>query len=191
MSVWKCLNFSGSLRSGSVNVKLAHAATKVLVELGAQTTYISLEDFPMPIYDEDLKSEKGVPDSVTKLARLMATHDGLFITSPEYNASVTPLLKNTIDWLSVLRDAPKPFAGVTVALGAASPGGFGGIRGLYHLRAILMNVGAQIITDQAAVPRAMEAFGEDGMLKDERSMSMLKTTCRSLLEMSVDGRGRE
>ncbi|MEM1376523.1 MAG: NAD(P)H-dependent oxidoreductase [Pseudomonadota bacterium] len=186
----KIMVFAGSLRNGSVNVKLAQAANKVLAEMGAETTYINLADYPMPIYDDDLKSEKGMPDSVTKLARLMAAQDGLFLASPEYNASVTPLMKNTIDWLSVVSEAPKPFKDITVALGGASPGGFGGIRGLYHLRAILMNVGAQIVTDQAAVPRAMDAFGEDGLPKDERTLSMLQTTCRSLMEISVEGRGR-
>ncbi|MEN0002452.1 MAG: NAD(P)H-dependent oxidoreductase, partial [Pseudomonadota bacterium] len=100
------------------------------------------------------------------------------------------LLKNTIDWLSVVKDEPKPFEGITVALGAASPGGFGGIRGLYHLRAVLMNVGAQIITEQAAVPRAKSAFDDEGKLTDERAKSMLEKACRSLMEMALEGRGR-
>ncbi|MEM0900627.1 MAG: NAD(P)H-dependent oxidoreductase [Pseudomonadota bacterium] len=182
--------FSGSIRSGSVNTKLAHAATAKLADMGAITTLISLGDYALPIFDEDLKEEKGQPENALKLATQIADHDAAFIASPEYNASVTPILKNAIDWLSVLKTEKKPFANLTVALGAASPGNLGGIRGLYHLRAILMNVGAQIITEQCAVPGAMDAFGEDGSLTSERSAKMLDDTCKSLLEIAMIGRGK-
>ncbi|MEL6437099.1 MAG: NAD(P)H-dependent oxidoreductase [Pseudomonadota bacterium] len=186
----KIMIFAGSIRSGSFNGQLAHAANSVLAEMGAETTFVSLGDYPMPIYDDDLKAEKGIPDNVTKLAKLLAAQDGLFIASPEYNASITPLLKNAIDWMSVIRTDPKPFPGLVVALGSASPGGLGGIRGLYHLRAVLMNVEAQIITEQCAVSRASGAFGDDGLPTDERTLSMLRATCRSLMEIAVSGRGR-
>ncbi|MEO1700739.1 MAG: NAD(P)H-dependent oxidoreductase [Pseudomonadota bacterium] len=185
----KFMIFAGSTRAGSLNVKLAKAAMKVLAEAGAETTYINLDDYPLPIFDEDLKSEKGIPANATKLAQTVTAHDGLFVASPEYNSSVSPLLKNTIDWLSVISSKPKPFPGITVALGAASPGTLGGVRGLYHLRAILMNVGAQVITEQSIVPRAKEAFDEEGHVTDERTLSFLKATCRSLMELALVGSG--
>lgn len=185
----KVLLMAGSIRSGSYNAQLAQAANKVLAGQGAETTMISLADYPMPILDEDLNREQGTPETVSKLARMFAAHDAMFIAAPEYNSSITPLLKNTIDWVSIAKPDVKPYTGLTVALGAASPGGLGGIRGLYHLRSVLMNVGAQIITEQCAVSRAKDAFGDDGMPKDERTLGMLQKTCRSLLEHALEGRG--
>ena len=186
----RILVFAGSIRSGSFNVALAQAANKVLAEMGAETTMISLGDYALPLVDEDLKSDRGVPENAVKLARRLAAHDGLFIASPEYNSSIPPLLKNAVDWISLAPRDIKPYAGLTVALGAASNGALGGIRGLYHLRSVLMNVGAQIITEQAGISRAASAFGEDGLPVDERQRGMLENTCRSLLENATEGRGR-
>jgi len=154
-----------------------------------EATMISLGDYPLPLVDEDLKNEKGVPENAVKLARQFAAHDGLFIASPEYNASIPPLLKNALDWASLVRDI-KPYAGLTVALGAASNGRLGGIRGLYHLRAVLMNVGALVISEQASVSGAADAFGEDGLPTDTRQRAMLEKTCRSLMELSAVQRGQ-
>lgn len=186
----KILIMPGSVRTGSYNVSLAQAANKVLAEMGAETTMISLGDYPMPLVDEDLKKDKGVPDNAIKLARLFAAHDGLFIASPEYNSSIPPLVKNALDWVSLAPKDIKAYSGLTVALGAASNGALGGIRGLYHLRSVLMNVGAQIVTEQAGISRAATAFGEDGLPTDERQRTLLEKTCRSLLDHLVEGRGR-
>lgn len=180
----KILVFAGSVRTGSFNVSLARAANAVLADMGAETTLISLEDYPLPLVDENLKNEKGVPDNATRLARQFAAHDGAFIASPEYNASIPPLLKNALDWVSLARDA-KPYNGLTIALGAASNGRLGGIRGLYHLRAVLMNVGALVISEQASVSGAASAFGEDGLPTDQRQRAMLEKTCRALMELSA------
>src|SRR5690606_13588797 len=109
----------------------------------------------LPIMDEDLEKEKGVPENAMRLGRLFAAHDGLMICSPEYNASIPPLLKNTLDWVSrISKDGEKPlkpYAGLTVGLCSTSDGNFAGMRGLYHLRAVLMAVGTQIVTEQCSV----------------------------------------
>ncbi|TCD16392.1 NADPH-dependent FMN reductase [Oricola cellulosilytica] len=190
----KVLVFAGSTRSGSFNRQLAEAAMKTLVQMEADVTMISLADYPLPLVDEDLKKEKGVPENAVRLARFFASHDAAFIASPEYNSSIPPLLKNTIDWVSLVKSdgsgPVKPYAGLTIALGAASDGALGGIRGLYHLRSVLMNVGAQIVTEQCSVSRASKAFGEDGMLADERLASKLKSACRALLDHSISRRAR-
>ncbi len=186
----KILILAGSVRSGSFNVSLAQAANAVLAQMGAQTTLISLADYPLPLVDEDLKSDKGVPASAIELARQFAAHDGAFIASPEYNSSIPPLLKNAIDWVSLAPRDIGAFKGLTVAIGAASNGALGGIRGLYHLRAVMMNVGALVISEQASVSRASSAFGEDGLPTDERQKSMLDRACRSLMELSAVGRAR-
>ncbi|MBV2142087.1 NAD(P)H-dependent oxidoreductase [Falsochrobactrum sp. TDYN1] len=187
------LVFAGSIRKGAYSGHMADAASKELVSQGAEVTRITLADFPLPIMDEDLEKEHGIPENALRLGRLFAAHDGLMICSPEYNASIPPLLKNTIDWVSrISRDGDKPFkpyAGLTVGLCSTSNGNFAGLRGLYHLRAVLMNVGTQIVTEQCSVARASEAFNDDATLKDERSARMLSTVCRSLIERVEASRG--
>lgn len=180
------LVFSGSIRSGSLNSQAAAAAAKALALKGASVTRISLEDYPLPIFDQDLEAEQGIPDHAIKLGRIMAQHDGMVIASPEYNASVTPLLKNTLDWVSRVKGDKQgafgPYGGKYAALMGASPGALGGLRGLEHLRAILRNVGAEVITAQVAVGNAFKAFDESGALKDERQASMLDTMCDQLIK---------
>lgn len=190
----KILVFAGSVRSGSFNGQLAQAAMKQLAESGAEVTHISLADYPLPIFDEDLKNDKGLPEEVVKLARMFQAHDGAFIACPEYNSSITPILKNVLDWVSVAKldgNVPiKPYQGLVVALGSASQGALGGVRGLYHVRSVLMNVGAQIVSEQCAISGAKQAFGDDGMPIDERQRNLLNNACRSLLEQVTEGRGR-
>ena len=94
----RILVFAGSVRTGAYSGKVADAAMKELAVQGADTTRISLIDYPLPIMDEDLEARDGIPDNAMKLGRLFAAHDGLLIASPEYNSSIPPLLKNTLDW---------------------------------------------------------------------------------------------
>lgn len=182
----KILVFAGSIRTGAYSGKTADAATKELALQGAEVTRISLADYPLPIMDQDLEVEKGVPENAFKLARLIAAHDGLLIASPEYNSSIPPLLKNMIDWVSrIHKDGGRPFkpyAGKIAALCSSSDGNFAGARGLYHLRSVLMNCGVEIITPQCSVPRAQEAFDEHGEFKDEHLRRRMETVVRTLIE---------
>lgn len=182
----RILVFAGSIRSGAYSGRTADAAVKELALQGAEVTRISLADYPLPIMDEDLEREKGVPENAMRLGRMFAAHEGLMICSPEYNSSIPPLLKNTIDWVSrISRDGDRvlrPYAGKIVGLCSSSDGNYAGIRGLYHLRSVLMNVGTQIVTEQCSVARASEAFNEDGSLRDERTAKMMTRVCRSLIE---------
>jgi len=190
----KILVFAGSNRSGSFNKQLAQAAAKTLALMEAEVTMIALADYPLPLVDEDLKKDKGVPENAVRLARMFAAHDALFLASPEYNASIPPLVKNTIDWVSLVKSdgsgPVRPYAGLTVALGSASDGKLGGIRCLYHLRAVLMNVGTQVVSEQCAISWADKAFGDDGMPSDEREAKLLNKTCRALVDHCTPGRGR-
>ena len=182
----KILVMPGSLRTDSVNVKLADVAQLKLAQLGADVTRISLADYAMPIVNEDLKNDEGIPENAMKLGRMIAAQDGILIVSPEYNGSTPPLLKNAIDWISLISkdgDRPlRPWRGKYVALAAASPGAFGGMRNLIHLRSVMVNIGSQVISEQSSVSRAHEAFNEDGTLKDERSSDALERTCKSLID---------
>jgi len=182
----KILVFAGSIRAGAFSVRTADAATKELALQGAEVTRISLSDYPLPIMDQDLEREKGVPENALRLGRMIAAHDGVLVASPEYNSSIPPLLKNSIDWVSrIRRDNGRTFAplsGKVFALCSSSDSAFGGARGLYHLRSVLMACRAEIITPQCSVSRASEAFDEEGGLRDERLRQSMETVCRTLIE---------
>ena len=174
---------------GSFNARLAALAAKELALAEADVTLISLADYPLPLYDANLEQLSGPPANAIKLKRLFGVHQGVFIASPEYNASVTPLLKNTIDWISRVRDARDPplaaFKSRVFALGAASNGAYGGMRSLMALRQVLeLGCGALVIPEQVAVREAASAFDEMDQLKDERSAKALTAVVTRLLDMA-------
>jgi len=168
----KILAFSGSGRKKSFNQQLVAIAGQGASDAGAEVTLINLADYPMPIFDEDLESEKGMPEAAKQFKQLLIDHDGLLIASPEYNSAFSPLLKNAIDWATRpfgpdIQSTP-PFANKYASIMAASPGGLGGIRGLVFVRLLLGNLGVTVLPDQQAVPNAYQAFNEDGSLNDEQ-----------------------
>ncbi len=183
----KILVFAGSSRSGAYSGKLAAAAALELAKTGAEVTRIALIDYPLPIIDEDLEKEKGIPDNAYRLARLFAAHDGMLICSPEYNASIPPLLKNTLDWVSrISKDNAKPlkpYQGRIAALCSTSPGAFAGIRGLIHLRAVAVTLGMTVISEQCSIAGANDAFDENGLLKAPRSQAALANVANALTVM--------
>lgn len=149
---------------------------------GADTTLLELADYEMPLYHGDLEAREGLPHAARQLKRVFTEHDALFIVSPENNASVSSLLKNTIDWLSRAAPGdPDPFAGKIAAVAAASTGMFGGVRGLVHLRAICQTLGVTVLAQQVTVPRAAEAFTPEGALKDARTARMVAKLAASLV----------
>jgi chromate reductase, NAD(P)H dehydrogenase (quinone) len=189
MPVPKILIIPGSLRTGSHNARLAALAAKELTLLEAEVTRISLEDYTLPLFDADLASSSGLPPAAVQLKRMLLAHQGVFITSPEYSASVTPLIKNTIDWISRVRDPGEPayaaFKGRVFAIGAAANSGLGGVRSLMALRQILeLGCGALVIPEQIAVPRAEQAFDEMDNLKDDSLATALKAAMRRLVELA-------
>ena len=181
----KILVIPGSLRSGSHNGRLAALATKELLLAAAEVTRISLADYPLPIYDADLAAKSGPPFNALKLKQIMSAHRGVFIASPEYNASITPLLKNTIDWISAVRERGEPalaaYQNRVFALGAASPGRSGGMKSLLALRQVLA-VGCRALVVPVTIANAEQAFDEDDQLRDERSANQLKLVVQKLIE---------
>ncbi len=181
----RILAFAGSTRKDSYNKKLARIAAKAAEECGADVTLVDLKDLPMPLFDEDLERQAGMPESAAKLKALMVGHDGFLIASPEYNSSITAVLKNAIDWVS--RPVPNEpsllaFKGKTAVLMSASPGNLGGLRGLVHLRAILGNIGMIVLPDQIAISKAYEAFDSDGRLKDAKQQAGVEDLGKKLAE---------
>ena len=185
----KILVLPGSLRSGSHNARLAALAAKELVLAEAEVTSISLQDYPLPLFDADVAASSGMPQAAIRLKRMLMAHQGVFITSPEYSASVTPLLKNAIDWVSRVREGSEPtyaaFRNRVFAIGAVANSGNGGLRGLIALRQILeLGCGALVIPEQVAVPRAEQAFDDNDNLKDENLATALKAMARRLVELA-------
>src|ERR1700728_2002370 len=165
MRALKILVMAGSLRAGSHNGRLAALVTKELALAQAEVTRISLADYPLPLLDADLFAASGPPDNAVKLKRMLAIHHGVFIASPEYSASVTPLLKNAIDWVTRVREGDESayaaFKGRVFALGCAVPAAAGGLRALMALRQILeLGCGALVIPEQINIGRAEAAFGD-------------------------------
>lgn len=173
----KILAFCGSTRRDSFNKKLVQIAAQGAQQKGAEATFLDLADYRLPLFDEDLEAAEGLPENVLSLKEIFIAHQGLLIASPEYNGSVTAVLKNTIDWLS--RPAPGEaglacFTGKVAALMSTSPGGLGGLRGLVHVRAILGNIGVIVLPAQVAVPKAYDAFADDGSLKDPKQQASIQ-----------------
>ena len=174
----KLLGFCGSLRKGSYNKKLLNIAADLAEEQGAFVEVFDLSQ--IPLYNEDVK-EKGFPDSAKLLRQKIASSDGLLIASPEYNYSVTGVLKNAIDWAS--RPPEQPLNGKPIAIFGASDGGFGTVRGQLHLRQVLFGVNAFVITSpQVHIAYANDAFDARGKLKEEKRTEQLKKLVAALLK---------
>jgi NAD(P)H-dependent FMN reductase len=186
MSAPKILAFAGSLRRGSFNKKLVKIAVRGAEQAGAEVTTIDLRDHPLPIFDEDLEAAEGLPENGAKLKELFRAHDGLLISAPEYNSSITAALKNTIDWVSRPEEGRQPldcFDGKVAGLTAASPGALGGLRGLVHVRAILGNIKVVVLPQQFALSKAHEAFNDDNSLKDEKQRQTVEGIGAAVAEM--------
>ncbi len=176
MSAARILAFAGSARQDSFNKKLVKIAAEGAKAAGAEVTYLDFRELPLPLFDEDLEAATGLPGNVRHLKALMKAHQGFLIACPEYNGSITPLLKNAIDWAS----RPEPgepslvcFKEKVAALMSTSPGGLGGLRGLVHIRAILGNIGVLVLPDQQAIGNAHQAFDPSGNLQNEAQQATI------------------
>jgi len=188
MSALKILVIPGSLRTGSLNARLAAVAAYELAQLGAEVSRISLADFPLPIYDGDLQTKSGVPKNAVNLKRMMSAHHGVLIVAPEYNSSVPPLVKNTIDWVSRVQDAQEArgevFRGRAFAIAAASEGRLGGTRSLAALRLILTACQATVIPNQLALSFASSAYDDMERLKHPADIEAMGAMARQLIDVS-------
>jgi chromate reductase, NAD(P)H dehydrogenase (quinone) len=188
MSSLKILVIPGSLRTGSLNAKLAAAAAYQFVQAGAEVTRLSLGDFPLPIYDGDLQAKSGVPKNAVNLKRMIGAHHGVLIVTPEYNSSVPPLVKNTIDWVSRVQDAHETrgqiFRQRAFAIAAASENRLGGTRCLAALRLILSACHATVIPNQLALSFADQAYDDMDRLKHPADIEALNALVRQLIDVS-------
>ena len=188
MSSPNFLAFAGSLRAASLNKKLVHVAADAATAAGARVTVIDLRDFPLPVYDGDLEAAEGLPANARRLKDLFIAHQGLLIACPEYNSSITAVLKNTIDWVSRqdgTESGTKPYEGKVAALFSASPGNFAALRSLEATRGILLQLGVLVVSQRLAVPRAHQAFADDGTLREATLQAALQAMVASAIDTTV------
>jgi chromate reductase len=181
----KLLMFAGSARTASTNKQLAALAASTAQKVDIEVTLIDLKDFEMPIYDGDLEGDAGLPENAKRLKQLFVEHNGIFIASPEYNSSFSPLLKNALDWISRPHTENEPslwaYKGKVAALGSVAPGALGGLRGLVPLRMMLGNIGVTVVPNQVAISNGFSAFDDTGALRNEAQSHMLKATLDQLI----------
>lgn len=177
----KIIAISGSLRKGSYNKKMIQIAAKAALSAGAEVRILDLADLALPLFNEDLEKD-GVPQSAYEIKAIIQNADGLLIASPEYNGSITAPLKNALDWASRSDHGEPPkaaFVNKIAAIMSASPSGFGGVRGLAHLRSILNYMGVIVLPEESIVSAAHKAFHEDGSLIDlKRQAALEAVACR-------------
>lgn len=184
MSKPNILAFAGSTRRGSWNKKMINAVAARAEALGANVTLIDLANYPIPLYDGDLEAEHGLPENALKLQSLLTAHNGVLISTPEYNAFFPALLKNVLDWAS--RPSPSQeglasFQGKPAGLFAASPGRLGGIRALNQLRTQMSELGSVIPSVGASVAQAHDAFDDHGAFVNNDVEKMVDDVIRATL----------
>lgn len=188
----KILAFAGSTRAESYNKKLLKTAIYGAREAGAEVTVIDLHDYPLPIYDGDYEEKEGIHKNAKKLKELFSENHGLLLALPEYNSSMSGVFKNAIDWISRQEKGESPlhcFTGKVAGLMSTSSGSLGGIRGLIHVRAMLENINVIVMPEQVCVPRASEAFDEDGNLKNEIIKKSIERLGSNLVDLTLRVRG--
>ncbi len=183
------LAFSGSLRRESFNQRIVALAGGMAVERGAHVDVISLRDYPIPVFNQDDEDTAGVPAEARAFRQELMAHDGFIVGCPEYNSSITAALKNAIDWATRAKaegEGPLDcFRGKPVALTAASPGGFGGLRGLDHVRELLGNLGCHVVPGMVAIPSVHEALDAEGQLTNDRARGSLESLMDTLVRTTA------
>ncbi len=181
----KLMVFAGSLRKDSYNKQLARILAEAAKKQGAEVNYIELNDYPLPLFNEDDEANEGIHPNALTLKKMMNEADGFLITSPEYNGSYSGVLKNMIDWASRQAEGEgilESFKNKYAAIFATSPGAFGGLRGLSQLRLLLSGIGTTILADQIAIPKAGDAFDDNGQLVSEKRQQSIERVVARLVE---------
>ena len=183
----KILALSGSPRHQSFNRLILQTAVRGAEKAGAEVTLVDLRDLPMPVYSPDDEERSGLDLNAVEFQRLLSEHDGFLIASPEYNGSLTGMLKNAIDWASrpsEIYPRSKVFQGKFAAIMSSSPGSFGGVRSLSHLRAVLTSIGVYVLPTEIAVPFVDAKLAGDGSeMTDEKTKTTLENLAASLVEV--------
>lgn len=183
----RILAICGSTRKQSFNSRLLAYCIELIQQQNMPVTLLQLQDYPLPLYNGDLEEAEGIPQSALAIKQLMREHQGFLIASPEYNGSITPMLKNVLDWASRAEPEEAPlssYRGKTAALISASPGALGGLRAMVHLRDIMKNLGCITIPEQLNLGSAHKAFDNQGTLLDGTQNQRAQMLCEKLIEIT-------
>jgi chromate reductase len=176
------LVFSGSLRAGSLNTRLAALAAHSIRAKGGTVDHASLREFDVPGYDGDVEDASGMPERALELCRRLKASDAFVIASPEYNASMPGVLKNAIDWAS--RARPQPFHERHCLLMSASPSMIGGNRGLWSLRIPLEHLGARVFPEMFSLAQAHDSLDPDGQIASASLRQRFEQTVEAFIELA-------
>ncbi len=185
MSTPKILAFAGSIRKDSFNKQLVNVAKRSAEKLGAEVTFVDLHDYQMPLYCDDLFAEQGMPETAISFKELMKTHNGFLIASPEYNGSLTGILKNTIDWATVRHGDEERnacFNGKIAGILCAAPG-IGGSRGMHHLRMVLSSLGTFVLPRHLCVTNCHAHLQGNNTLEDDKIQHQLDDLASELVRV--------
>lgn len=176
---------AGSARTDSLHRQLARSAEAALSMAGADASFVEIGEYDLPLYNQDLEEQQGIPTPARQLREMLLSHDGLALASPEYNGSYSPLLKNTIDWVS--RPLPgerhsSAFKGKVAGLMSTTPGPNGGRAGLSQLRQLLEWLGMRVIASQLTLPRSSQAFDADGKLSRPEDVEAMTAWADELVQ---------
>ena len=181
----KILGFAGSLRSGSFNKKALRVALQGAKEAGAKIEELDLRELNVPLYDGDVEAKEGLPKSVKILKKKIEEADALLIAAPEYNNSMSGVLKNVIDWASRKgEEGTNVFNDKPTALITASPGRFGGLKAAIAFRPVARTLGMQLMNEEVQVANAGDVFEGDKIV-NERVEGQLIDTGKSLVEWTI------
>jgi chromate reductase, NAD(P)H dehydrogenase (quinone) len=179
----KVLLFAGSLRKDSFNKKLVACAKNLLSQdTSLELNYVDIQSLQIPLYDGDIESSAGVPKGAAQLANEVATSNAIIVASPEYNGSISGVMKNNLDWIS--RVKPNPIAGKPVLILSASPGALGGLRGLWHTRVPFEALGSHVYPEMFGLAKAHQAFDSSGALVDMANSDKLNQLLKNFIQFS-------
>lgn len=175
----KIAGISGSLRQHSINTGILRAVKKIAADKGAEFTLVDISE--IPLYNQDV-NEQGIPASVQKAHDEIAAADAIVLACPEYNYSVSGVLKNAIDWFSRVEN--QGFNGKAVSIMGASPG-LGTSRMQYDLRKILIFLNAFVVNKpEVLIGGSGGKFDDEGNLTDEKTIEFLGKAVDALIELS-------
>ena len=179
------VGMAGSLRAGSFNKSALRAAAQLLPD-GMTLEIVSINE--IPLYNGDIEAE-GLPESVLKLISALSSADALLIATPEYNASIPGVLKNTLDWISRAPN-PSPVNGKPLAILGASPGMLGTVRSQYHLRQVAVSLNMHVLNrPEVFIGAAHTKVNEAGELTDEGSKKVIAAQMIALRDWALQLKG--
>lgn len=168
----KIIFFAGSLRQTSFNKILSKSALNYAKSKGIECEFLDLKDYDAPLYDGDLETSNDIPAGILALHEKLKNSSAWVVSCPEYNGSISGVLKNYIDWLSRIKD--HCFTNKHVKLLASSAGALSGVRGLWHSRVPFEALGCHVFPIMTGIGANYSSFDDSGNLVEAKNQEMLE-----------------